>query len=457
MSGPSLTVAILGDIAPLRKALKDADSDVAGFGKGLGGIGGGLGGLIGPATLAAGAIAGVGIAIGSMTLAASEDAASQARLEAAIRANGGATGEWEAAMEAAIGKAQELAFTDDAARDAMTRLVTSTNDVAEAANLMGVAQDLARLKGIDLASAAEIVGKAHDGSFTALKKMGIVLEEGATATEALAAVQAAAAGQAETYAGTTEGGLTKMGIAFDELQESIGSLFLPVLEAILPVITDVVLPALKQLVTWVGEKVQPIFVKLQPLLAKVGEVLAAIAPPILDILGPAFDLLAGWIGVQVDAFILLIDWLGQAWDAFMRGITVVSDFVSDMGELPGKIVAVFADAGQWLLDAGVSVVQGLIDGILSMAGAVLDAILSLIPEPIRDAVSDILGLSGGTSSGGTFGYGTAELRGAYGGGTTVGSPVSITVHTSGDPQAVEQAVVSALRRYGRLNGVQIVG
>jgi phage-related protein len=268
-------------------------------------------------------------------------------------------------------------------------------------------------------------------------------------------VQAAASGQAEAYASSTEGGLDKMGQAFGELQESIGALFLPVLEAIIPVINDFLLPALQELVGWIGDKLRPIFVKLQPLLERIGEVFAAIAPPILDVLGPAFDLLAGWIGVQVDAFILLIDWLGEAWGAFQKGIEVVQRFVEDMGDLPGRIVAVFADAGRWLLDAGVSIVQGLIDGILSMAGAVLDAILSLIPAPLVDAVSDILGLSSSPQvAPSTFGYGVATRGGA---GVTVGSPVSITIHTAGDPQAVEQAVVSALRRYGRLNGVQVVG
>lgn len=176
-----------------------------------------------------GAVA-MGAAIGSATLlmgeftrAAAEDEASQARVQQAIENTGKAYEEYGQQLDAVIKKGQEKAFSDDATRDALTRLVTATGDVDASMNQLGLAMDLARARGMDLGSAADLIGKVMNGNTSILKRYGIAVEDGATATEALAAIQQRTAGQADAYAQTTVGQLDIMKDKWGELTETIGA------------------------------------------------------------------------------------------------------------------------------------------------------------------------------------------------------------------------------------------
>lgn len=66
--------------------------------------------------------------------------------------------------------------------------------------------------------------------------------------------------------------------------------------------------------------------------------------------------------------------------------------VAKIGELTGKILEPWADAGRWLLGIGKSIVQGLINGIGSMAGSVVSAIKSSITDKIPGFIKDKLGI-----------------------------------------------------------------
>ncbi len=210
-----------------------------------------LGGMkekLGGVKLAALGIAGAAVAgIGALTAglisagkAAAEEEVGVQRLAAAVTASGGNWDTASTAIENYLTK--ELARTaldDGAGREAISRLTTATGDYQQALDLMGLAQDLSAAKGIDLASAAEIVGKVANGNTSALSRYGIVLEEGATAQEALAAMQATFAGQAEAYGNTTAGAQQKMDIAFGNLKETVGGFVLPVMTKFATIMADI--------------------------------------------------------------------------------------------------------------------------------------------------------------------------------------------------------------------------
>ncbi|OFT46981.1 hypothetical protein HMPREF3158_05410 [Corynebacterium sp. HMSC06G04] len=61
----------------------------------------------------------------------------------------------------------------------------------------------------------------------------------------------------------------------------------------------------------------------------------------------------------------------------------IGEMLSVVGEIPGKIKNVFANAGQWLVNAGKNIISGLINGIKSMFGQVGNAIGSIMPDKIR--------------------------------------------------------------------------
>lgn len=204
----------------------------------LGKLGVATGGLVTPTSLAAaGALAFVG-AMTQATRAAIADEESQNRLKASLETN---VRGWDGntdAIEANIKAKQRLGFSDEELRDSLTVLAGATNDVAEAQKIMNTAMDLARFKGIDLKTASEALIKVEGGAYRSLKQLGIKLKDGATSTEALAAVQKVAAGQAEAYGDTTAGAMEAAEIAIDELTESFGTGLVPVVGDAARVVTN---------------------------------------------------------------------------------------------------------------------------------------------------------------------------------------------------------------------------
>jgi len=76
----------------------------------------------------------------------------------------------------------------------------------------------------------------------------------------------------------------------------------------------------------------------------------------------------------------------QHWDAIVGAISSgVGKAISFVTSLPGKITGALGDAGRWLIDAGKKIIQGLIDGIMSMIGAAGRAI-GAVARKIRDAL-----------------------------------------------------------------------
>lgn len=311
MSVP-LVVAIIGDTKQLQAGLADAGKQVSVFGKSIdvGGVAK-LAAFGGVATLAVGALVG-------LADAAAQDAAEAAALETAITAAGGAVGDWQADVEASIAAGQALAFTDTQIRDALTPLVGVLGSVTEAQGSLALAEDIARLKKIDLKTAAEAVAKAEGGQATALAKLIGVSTEGKTATEILALAQQRAAGQAKTYGATTAGAAERNGIAMAELGEKIGGLLLPVLDAFIPAIL--------------------------PVIDALSEIMTAILPiiiPLIEVLGTVLGIAARAIAAVAKAIAGLIGWLADA-------IGKVGDFLASLGPvkaIAGAIGDIFSGPG----------------------------------------------------------------------------------------------------------------
>lgn len=181
--------------------------------------------------------------------AAREEDAAIATLTQSIQANDKA---WDGnidAVEKVIESRQDLAFADDAQRQSIQGLVAITGDLDKALELNRTAMDLARLRNIDLTTASDILGRVYGGNTGILSRYGIVLEKGATSTEALAKIQEMAAGQAEAYAETSQGQAEKLQIAWDNMQEDLGTALLPLLDELVETMNDDVIPAVKTLFT----------------------------------------------------------------------------------------------------------------------------------------------------------------------------------------------------------------
>ena len=220
MSSTAQTAAskTTGSLNQISTSAKSTETAVGGIGRGFNVVTGAAAGLIGSAV--------VGF-LSDSARAAAESEAVMARLAVAVDNTGASYDELAPRIDATVLAAQNLSFDDEDAADALATLTAFTGDASEAMDLLGVTMDIARGKGVSLASASQAVGKAATGQVAALSRMGVAVEEGATAQEALAAAQQTFAGQAEAYSETTAGAFDRLTTTLGNFRESIGGMLGP--------------------------------------------------------------------------------------------------------------------------------------------------------------------------------------------------------------------------------------
>jgi len=199
----------------IRKNMARFKSDAAkGFGLGAGMA------IFGMGTRA---IKGVINALGDAVTAGRAEEANMQKLYTAIRANVRGWNENANAIEAYFSEVQNsLAFADTDLRSSMAALIAVTKDVKESMEVQAIAMDLARFKAIDLRTATDLLVRVYAGNFGTLSRYGIIVDKNATKTEALAAIQEQAAGQAETYGNTSQAAAEKASMAWGDVSEKIG-------------------------------------------------------------------------------------------------------------------------------------------------------------------------------------------------------------------------------------------
>ena len=137
------------------------------------------------------------------------------------------------AVEKVTVSMSNLGFAGNSTREALTKIVTATGSVSEAQKLMGVTADYARLKHMDLASAASILTRGTTGAMRAFREYGIVLDttipKSQAITKAFNELNQKIGGQAAAYAETYAGKMEILGAKSEELKEKIGTLLIPVL------------------------------------------------------------------------------------------------------------------------------------------------------------------------------------------------------------------------------------
>lgn len=170
--------------------------------------------------------------LGLSAKAAAEEEQGIIKLSTALKNVGVNYDEVKDSLEGVITATQnKTAVADDAQREALGSLVTITGDYNRALKLLPLTLDLARGKGMDFASAAQIIGRVSSGNTSILARYGIQLKEGASATEALGMLQKMYAGQAEAYGKSTAGAMENIKNKTSDLMETIGSTLLPIISA----------------------------------------------------------------------------------------------------------------------------------------------------------------------------------------------------------------------------------
>ena len=188
---------------------------------------------------AIGALGALTAAAGYSVKAAMEDAAAQSKLAKQLQNVVGATDAQIKATEDSI-TAMTLAtgVADNELRTAYGTLVTGTESLTTANELLQLSLDIAAGSGKDLASVSDALAEAYGGNMKALKSLspqiGGMIKDGASLDEIMANLASTFGGSAAAAANTAEGKFKRLNIALGEAAEAIGAAMLPAIEAVLP-------------------------------------------------------------------------------------------------------------------------------------------------------------------------------------------------------------------------------
>jgi hypothetical protein len=165
---------------------------------------------------------------------ARQDQLAQVQLAGTLKATTKATDVQIAAVEEYIDVTQRATgVADDDLRPAFARLVRSTKDTQKAQKLLNLALDISGRTGKPLATVVNALGKAYDGSNTALGKLGLGYDQAELKVKSFKTIQDELtkeyAGGANDKAKTFEGTMQRLAITFGELKESLGTYILPFL------------------------------------------------------------------------------------------------------------------------------------------------------------------------------------------------------------------------------------
>lgn len=200
-------------------------------------------------------------AIYDMAKAAGEDQASQAILAKALENTTGATDAQIASVEKLISTMQmATGIADTDLRTGFQNLVRSTRDVTKSQELLNLAVDVSRGSGKDLGTVTTALGKAYTGQVSALKKLGLPLDQNIIKTNDFeAAVRSlfnTYNGSGAEYATTFAGQMDIIRQRTGEAQEALGAVFIPTIASI----ADFIAPAidgvqkLGDAIKWLNDK-----------------------------------------------------------------------------------------------------------------------------------------------------------------------------------------------------------
>lgn len=220
------------------------------FNRKLSGMQKSIGGFSKFAKVAGGAIAGL-FAVGAIKNFVQESVRladvqlkAEAQLKNALKGNIAA---YDQLVKVAQDRQKVTLYGDEETIRAQSLISALVKEADQVAKITPLVQDLAAAKGMDLASAADLVAKTLGSSTNAMSRYGIQVTGAVGSTERLEtltkSLDKAFGGTAETMAKAGLGPVQQMQNAWGDMREELGKLFLPVLAKVARAIADI-LPAI---------------------------------------------------------------------------------------------------------------------------------------------------------------------------------------------------------------------
>jgi len=358
----ALTLKLLADVDNFTKNLDKADKDVQTFGDKVSAFGK----KAGLAFAAAGAAAAIyaGKLLKDGVEAAIADEKANAQLANTLINVAGATDETIAAT-LAYTRATELAtgVTEDELRPSLNRLTIATGDVQKAIKLQTLALDVSAGSGKSLEAVTQALAKAQEGNTASLVRLGIGLSAAQLKTMSMDDVTNSLAetfaGSADTAANTFEGKMTRLGLAFEDVRDTVGGFVLDAITPMVETLVKNVMPAIQDFTFNLGQRLAPVMKVIQPIINGLKSAFNSVRNSLVennDELRPFYNLLR-----NVSDFIVtyvgpaISETLGLAFKALGK---IIATIINQFAEFVQSITKIY------------NTITGIIDAIRGAGSAV---------------------------------------------------------------------------------------
>ena len=222
LGAKDILIQLKGDNKDFKGAMKGADKSMGSFTDSVK--------AYGPAMALSFATGAAGLVAMSVKMAAAEQVVNR-QTESMLKSQGIMWGEVKGEVSDYLNELEALtAYGDTDLQMAFNRMSSSGLEYKEVMESMKMVTDIAYTRNIDLVAAADLVSKAYNGQGSALKRYGIILEDGLIGLEALNAMQievnsnfADAADRTETL----EGKMSRLNEISDDFFEGLGNELIP--------------------------------------------------------------------------------------------------------------------------------------------------------------------------------------------------------------------------------------
>jgi hypothetical protein len=429
----ALTLKLLADVDNFNKNLKGADKGVQTFGDKVSAFGKKAGLAFAAAGAAAAIYAGKLLKDGVQAAIADEKA--NALLANTLRNVAGATDE-TIEKTLAYTRATELAtgVTEDELRPSLNRLTIATGDVQKAIALQTLALDVSAGSGKSLETVTQALAKAQEGNTASLVRLGVGLTAAQLKTMSMDDVTKSLAntfeGAAATSADTYQGKMARLGLAFEDVRDTVGGF---VLDAITPMVENIVtkvMPALSSFADGIGGNKG-----LKAAFDAFVDGAKKIFIPIFEGIRSAFNNIKNAVMENKDEFIVLFNFLKNYIAPFFGGALKIA--------IQGIGIAITV-----VVNAVAALIRGF-EAVIGFGARVGGAVGGAIGA---------LGFGGGRAMGGPVSGGTAYMVGERGpelfvpkgSGTIVpngagrGTTINLTVNGAIDSESTARQIVQIL-------------
>lgn len=408
----NLEVNILGEYKNLTRATKGATKQLQGLQKSVQGISRGINSAF--------AAIGVGLSFNALagsisraTKAAVQDTKAQALLAKQLQNTLGASDALIASVEEQISQLQlATGVVDDELRPAFAQLVRSTGDTEQALRLLRLATNISAGSGRSLAQVSQALSRAVNGNTTALARF---IPSVKNSTDVIGDLEKEFAGAAE--AANNQDPYNRLNVIFGEIQETIGTAFIPALTAIADWITEN-LPTIDALATAISERLKTAFedtgtsaenfgAKVANTITQLTEFLNGTAEagnvfydlqqnigPIFELVGAFGEVLKGFLAILNGVVDGLFGWInlflpaGEQISGLAGFVEFLGKKLQEVGEFIGFVISFFIP-----FTKGFQIIGGILKGFSANVGKAFGIVGDIVKsafKPFFDFFNSIL-------------------------------------------------------------------